>query len=496
MRLSKRRVLHLLLFAACAKLLGCSQSITDLSESVPRETTLSEQSPAVLGSRQDQSQPNIVIFLADDMAWHDVGVYQRLTSSLMGANNTPNIDQLASEGVVFERAFTATAMCSVARHQIYTGLYPVRSGGYGNHSRVYEDTKSIVSYFSEHGYAVALAGKSHVYPRHVFSFTKAGGENKGPAGETTFGIAKTRAFLDGIGQRPFVLVVASSNPHIPWNRGNAKNHPPASITVPPYLHDSPELRAKLSSYLAEVSELDREVGLIDEELDKRGLTDNTIFVFSSEHGSDLPFAKWTGYDAGVRVALVVRWPNKISPGISSAIVESVDLLPTLMELSVNEVPTGLDGRSFSSLLSGTGDTHKEFAVGIQTSKNIHNGVPYPIRWVRTERYKLIENLRPETQFSSFTTASTWFQQELADEVEAGTDRYLNYLKRPKREFYDLERDPFELHNLAGQLNATQTNELERMQTHLHQWMREQNDQGVQTEMAVCQRKGFSHRGCP
>jgi uncharacterized sulfatase len=85
---------------------------------------------------------------------------------------------------------------------------------------------------------------------------------------------------------------------------------------------------------------------------------------------------------------------------------------------------------------------------------------------------------------------------LADEVEAGTDRYLNYLKRPKREFYDLERDPFELHNLAGQLNATQTNELERMQTHLHQWMREQNDQGVQTEMAVCQRKGFSHRGCP
>ena len=122
MRLSKRRVLHLLLFAACAKLLGCSQSITDLSESVPRETTLSEQSPAVLGSRQDQSQPNIVIFLADDMAWHDVGVYQRLTSSLMDANNTPNIDQLAGEGVVFERAFTATAMCSVARHQIYTGL--------------------------------------------------------------------------------------------------------------------------------------------------------------------------------------------------------------------------------------------------------------------------------------------------------------------------------------------------------------------------------------
>jgi hypothetical protein len=92
--------------------------------------------------------------------------------------------------------------------------------------------------------------------------------------------------------------------------------------------------------------------------------------------------------------------------------------------------------------------------------------------------------------------SNWFQQELADEVIAGTDRYLSYLKRPRFEFYELERDPFELQNLVGQLNASQTIELERMQTHLYQWMREQNDQGVQTEMAVCQRKGFSHRGCP
>ena len=485
----------LLLLACCANLLGCAQSTTESTALLADKGTVFEGA-MVSVSGQRQSPPNIVIFLADDMTWHDVGVYRRLATSLPGAVSTPNIDQLANEGVVFERAFTATAMCSVARHQIYTGLYPVRNGGYGNHSRVYQDTKSIVSYFSEYGYEVALAGKSHVYPRHVFPFKKVGHENKGAAGETTFGLEKTRAFLDDVGERPFVLIVASSNPHIPWNRGKTKSYPLASITVPPYLRDSPRLRAKLSTYLAEVSELDREVGLIDDELGKRGLTDNTIFVFSSEHGSDLPFGKWTAYDAGVKVALVVRWPNKISPGISSAIVESVDLLPTLMDLSINTVPKGLDGRSFAALLKGATDTHKQFALGMQTSKNIHNGVPYPIRWVRTERYKLIENLLPQTRFSSFTTVSKWFQQELADEVTAGTDRYLSYLKRPRLEFYDLERDPFELQNLVGQLNASQTIELERMQTHLYQWMRAQNDQGVQTEMAVCQRKGFSHRGCP
>ncbi|MDB2556618.1 sulfatase-like hydrolase/transferase [Luminiphilus sp.] len=133
----------------------------------------------------------------------------------------------------------------------------------------------------------------------------------------------------------------SSNPAIEISSGTTKLRPSAAMVTP----------AAISSLLANMAEGGDELG-------KRGLTDNTIFVFSSEHGSDLPFGKWTAYDAGVKVALVVRWPNKISPGISSAIVESVDLLPTLMELSLNTVPKGLDGRSFSSLLSGATDTRK------------------------------------------------------------------------------------------------------------------------------------------
>lgn len=444
----------------------------------------------------EESPPNVVIFLADDMTWHDVGVYHRMFPWLPNNAVTPNIDKLAAQGIVFKQAFTATAMCSVTRHQIYTGLYPVRSGGYANHSRVFNDTRSIVDYFSEHGYEVALAGKSHVYPNSVFRFLPVGGENKSNAGASTFGIEKTKNFLSNIGQKPFLLVVASANPHIPWNRGNVQNYPTDEIVVPRYLMDSNRLREMLSSYLAEVSDLDREVGLIDDELKKNGLLDNTIFVFSTEHGSDLPFGKWTAYDTGVRTALVVRWPKAVEPGVASAIVELVDLLPTLLDLSVNQVPEDLDGRSFADVIRGNKDTHKSFAVGLQTSKNIHNGVPYPIRWIRTHRHKLIENLIPEAEFSSLTTSSTWFQEALAEEKSAGGHHYLRYIQRPDIEFYDLIRDPFELDNLVEKLSPAEAFQLEQMRARLHAWMLQQNDRGIETEMAVCQRKGFSHRGCP
>jgi N-sulfoglucosamine sulfohydrolase len=444
----------------------------------------------------EESPPNVVIFLADDMTWHDVGVYHKMFPWLPNNAVTPNIDKLAAQGVVFEKAFTATAMCSVARHQIYTGLYPVRSGGYANHSRVFNDTRSIVDYFSEHGYEVALAGKTHVYPKSVFRFLSVGGENKSNAGASTFGIEKTKKFLSSIGRKPFLLVVASANPHIPWNRGNVQNYPTDKIVVPPYLMDSNRLRKMLSSYLAEVSDLDREVGLIDNELERNGLIDNTIFVFSTEHGSDLPFGKWTAYDAGVRTALVVRWPQAIQPRTVSAIVELVDLLPTLLDLSLNQVPEDLDGRSFADLIRGNKDTHKFFAVGLQTSKNIHNGVPYPIRWIRTHRHKLIENLIPDAEFSSLTASSTWFQEAWEEEKSAGGHHYSRYIHRPNIEFYDLTRDPFELNNLIEKLSPAETLQLEEMRARLHAWMLHQNDLGVETEMAACQRKGFSHRGCP
>ena len=104
-------------------------------------------------------QPNIVLILADDLSWFDIGCYGSKDA------NTPNIDRLASEGMLFSNAFTATAMCAPTRQQLYTGMFPVRNGSMSNHSEVEAGTKSLVQHLGELGYAVFLRGKTHFGPK-------------------------------------------------------------------------------------------------------------------------------------------------------------------------------------------------------------------------------------------------------------------------------------------------------------------------------------------
>lgn len=108
-------------------------------------------------SARAEEKPNIVFIIADDCTFRDLGCYG-------GQAHTPNIDKLAGEGMRFTRCFQSAPMCSPTRHSISTGLYPVKSGAYPNHTHVGEDTKSIVHYMKELGYRVAQSGKTHVGP--------------------------------------------------------------------------------------------------------------------------------------------------------------------------------------------------------------------------------------------------------------------------------------------------------------------------------------------
>lgn len=439
--------------------------------------------------------PNIVLVLADDMNWFDIGAYHRMFDYAPKNAITPNIDKLAKEGMLFTQSFTATAMCSVTRQQLYTGLYPIRNGAYGNHTRVYDGVKSAAHYFRELGYRVGLAGKGHIFPGKSFPFEKVGRENKGATGESTFGIKTARKFISRNKTQPFFLIVASANPHTPWTRGNPKLYPSEKLQVPAFLNDTPALRQKLSNYLAEVTDLDRELGLLEAEINKLNIKDDTIFIFTSEQGSALPFAKWTNYDSGLKTAFIIRWPNKIKAGsISNAMIEYVDVIPTLTDLVSNTVPKNLDGKSFKSVLIDQKPQHKDYVYGIQTSFNIHQGAPYPIRSIRSKRLKLIHNLIPENTFSNIMTSGKWFKQELVQEQQQGRKNYTGYLKRPEYELYDIVSDPFEQENIIEQPQYQK--ELKTLKSQLTAWMRQQGDQGIESELAVCERKGFSHRRCP
>lgn len=462
-------------------------------------TLLSATSQAISGASASgeaaaTSPPNIVLVLADDMSWFDIGAYHQALDDVPQNAITPNIDKLAQEGMMFTRSFTATAMCAPTRMQLYTGLYPVRNGAYGNHTRVYDGVKSIPHYFKALGYRVGLAGKGHIFPAKAFPFQRVGEENKGPDGESSFGIETTRKFMARDAEQPFFLVVASANPHGPWNRGNQKQYPPNQLEVPVFLNDTKSLRFRLSKYLAEVTDLDREVGLLENEVEKLDIKDNTIFIFTSEQGASLPYGKWTNYDAGLRNAFIIRWPNRIVAGTSTdAMIEYIDVVPTLTDLASGTVPENLDGKSFKPVLQGKSTKHKDHVYGIQTSMNIHEGAPYPIRSVRSEQYKLIHNLIPENTFSNVVTNNDWFAKELAEEEIRNINNYAGYVKRPEYELYDIVSDPFEQHNLID--NGEHSELINALKQKLAAWMAQQNDLGVATELSVCERKGFNHKGC-
>jgi len=421
-------------------------------------------------------RPNILVFIADDLSYTEVGCYGS------GHTATPNIDRLAGQGIRFTRAFTATAMCAPMRQQMYTGIFPVRNGAYPNHSQIKPGIRTWPSYFLELGYRVGLAGKRHFGPRNAYPF-----EYLPDGQELDFGAIEE--FIRRNDKEPYCLFVCSHQPHAPYDKGDPSRHPVDRLRVPEYWVDTPLTRKTLAAYYAECEYLDQEVGRAMELVETSGQAQDTIFLFCSEQGSGFPFAKWTCYDLGLREAAILRWPRRIPKGrLVHAIVQGVDWLPTLIEAAGGSPPEDIDGRSFMPVLEGRTRRHSSVAYGVHTTRGIINGSDcYPIRSIRTGRYKLILNLNHEAEFSNAVTRpdrynywDTWVEKAKTDPAAR---RIVNrYLHRPAEEFYDLQQDPFEQRNLAGRPQYRAT--IEKLKSRLHEWMESQGDRGVETEMLV------------
>lgn len=421
------------------------------------------------------SKPNIVFIIADDCTFRELGCYG-------GQAFTPNIDKLATEGMKFNRCFQAAPMCSPTRHNIYTGLYPVKSGAYPNHTFAKQGTKSVCHYLKKLGYRVALSGKTHISPRTIFPFEYSKKGNN-PDIETI------DQFMSDCkdSKTPFCLFACSNEPHSPWNKGDASRYPADKVKLPSYFVDTPQQRKAFSSYLAEVTYFDKQVGQILDLLKKHNQDDNTLVMVTSEQGNSFPFAKWTLYDSGLQSAMVVRWPGKVKPATeTNAMIEYVDVLPTMIEAAGGESPDSLDGKSFQQVLLGKTDSHKKNVFGIMTTVGIINGSKhYGIRSIRSEKYKLIWNLTPEVKFQNACTTSpsfkSWIEKAKSGDQDAA-DKVKRYTQRPKFELYDVSADPLEWKNLSGDPQFADT--INSLKTKLDAWMDEQGDLGQQTELSA------------
>lgn len=425
------------------------------------------------------AQPNIVFIIADDCTYWDLEAYG-------GQAHTPNLVKLSQQGMQFSRCFQAAPMCSPTRHNIYTGLYPVKSGAYPNHTYVKQGIKSVAHYLGDAGYRVALSGKRHINPPTAFPFEYSSKKNNPDVEKIDSLMSECKS-----SNTPFCLFACSNEPHTPWNLGDPSQYDSEEVELPEFYVDTPETRAGFVKYLAEITYFDQQVGEILGLLEKHSLAENTLVMVVSEQGNSLPFAKWTCYDAGLQSGMIVRWPGVVTPSSKSdAMVEYVDILPTFLEACHVKIPRSLDGKSFMKVLTGKRNVHKDYSYSLMTTRGIINGSEhYGIRSIRSGEFRYIVNLTPDVPFQNVVMNGdiwkSWLSVAESGDKRAQeiTSRYMN---RPLEELYRIGDAPFEWKNLANDPEFADVKS--ELRDQLENWMREQGDLGQETEMSALSRQ--------
>ena len=412
---------------------------------------------------------NVVLVVVDDLG-RDLGCYGNKTVK------TPNLDALAAAGTRFDYAYCTTSSCSASRSVILTGLHNHANGQYGHqHSfhnfNTFTSVRSLPVLLGDAGYRTARIGKFHVQQEAVYQF---GQFLKGnPGGERNpVSMADTCCdFIAAKDERPFFLYFCTSdphrsadvdqtNPHKPNRFGNGRKYEGVhevkfdaqSVSVPPFLPDTPECRAELAEYCQSVARVDQGVGRLIQILKDAGHWEDTLFLFLSDNGMAFPGSKTTLYEPGVRLPLLVHAPGLTKPGlVNNALVNWADLVPTILEFTGAKSPAyKLHGRSFLPVLAQSDPPGWDEVYASHTFHEIT--MYYPMRVIRTRQYKLILNLAHPLPFpfaSDLYESATWQGVLRRNDSVYGRRKVADFLQRPRYELYDLQADPHEINNLAN-----------------------------------------------
>ena len=407
---------------------------------------------------------------------------------------TPHIDEIASEGVRFERAYCQAPVCVPSRGSIITGNYPSRHGARILRDPLPDDARTVAHLFGDHGYSTAAIGKMHFVDetrRHGFAhrvnaathnarltreelreFRSDQGEGGGTSGRPsrmpervfrdTFYAEEAVRFLRAHRDRPFCLWASFFMPHTPlvphrkyWDlyEGVRLDLPERSAAALEsgfhghlvrakergwYQQTDEELHDAIRGYYGNVSQMDANVGRVFDTLRELGLERNTVVVYTSDHGemagAHRMWTKHNMYEQSVRVPLVIRTPQReVAGSAQKQIVEQVDLLPTLAELCGLDAPSGIDGQSFAGALRGQSHAEREFAYA--------------------EYYFCHRVFTADNRFVGKPPI-----------LMVRTKKWkLNYLSWERSELFDLENDPGEFRNVIdAPANAGIVKELTRM----------------------------------
>jgi len=434
------------------------------------------------GSAAAQAPRNVVLVIADDFGM-DLDCYGNTVI------RTPNLDGLAKKGVVFTRAYATVSSCSPSRASIFTGLYSHQNGTYGlqhavHNQQAYPWVQSLPNLLRRAGFWTGLIGKFHVGPATVFNFHSVAAQgtkgNRDPAGMAKL----AREFIVQSEKRPFFLVCAFSDPHrAAKGFANAQfagdpgeiRYDPKNVIVPYYLPDTPEVRQDLAEYYQSSSRMDRGVGRLLEVLRELGHLEDTLIIFISDNGIPFPGAKCTLYDPGIHLPLLMVGPGLPRGKANNTLVSFIDLAPTILDWAKAKGPSyKLPGKS---LLPIVDQQEPKGWDAVFASHQFHEiTMYYPMRAMRTSKFKYILNLAPEQEFllaSDLWDSPSWQGIRKRGDKMMGQRSVAAFLHRPKEELYDLTTDPQELHNLAN--IPAQAAVLAELRQRVRQWQRATND---------------------
>ncbi len=402
-----------------------------------------------------EKQPNILYLHS-----HDTGRYVQPYGHPVP---TPNIQRLADQGVLFREAFCAAPTCSASRACLLTGQYGHNNGMLGLAHRGWslnDYRHHIVHPLHRAGYHSVLIGEQHIAKRpDIIGFDQV------IKIETTH-VTSVAPVASEILRRPlpepFFLSVGFFETHRDWLEPPSLRD--ALYSLPPAnLPDTPETRHDMAAYRASARSLDQGVGAVLEALDSAGMADNTLILFTTDHGLAFPGAKATLYDRGLGVMLIMRGPGGFTGGrVIDALVSHLDVYPTLCDLAEIERPRFLQGESLLPLARGTTASIRDVIFAEMTWHAAYE----PQRAIRTERHKFIRRFGGRTgpvlvNCDDSPSKSLLIRKGWADRIVAS------------EQLYDLVFDPGEADNLAG--DPAYAEILADLQERLETWMRDTED---------------------
>ncbi len=438
----------------------------------------------LLSCEKEEIRPNILFAIADDMS------YGHTSYDGYPEVKTPAFDKIANEGMVFTHAYVSTSSCSPSRASILTGRngYELEEGAV-LWSYLPEKFQVYPDILQQYGYHIGYTGKGWGPGNLDIANRKVN-----PAG-TSYNEIKTnpvlsfgevsnisridyfsnfKQFLNGrTKDQPFHFWFSAFEPHRDYQEGIGKlaGKDPSKIKVPDFFPDTGEVRNDILDYLAEIEWYDKHLLKMMSYLDSIGELDNTIVIMTSDNGMPFPRAKANLYEYGTHMPLAIRWGNMV-PRIIKDFISFTDFAPTFLEAANIPVPESMSGKSFYNILkskkSGQVDPERNNVV---LYKERHawvqpNGQCTPVRGYRKDNWLVIWNILPDMWPAGHPDPKVNFNLWPFGDVDNGPtkteimkqknkkgnriDYYdLSFGKRPEYELYDVERDPFQMNNIAN-----------------------------------------------